>query len=80
MNNEQFLKELEGMPTGLTRKMKIGETEYAIQQLTPSNPGLTMKDIQEHNIEARGFDTGYAEAVQDYKKWRNKLYLKIKGL
>lgn len=80
MTKEDFIKILEEMPTGVTRKLKIGETEYALTQFQKSQPELTMEDIKAHNIEAKGWDSGYETAVEKYREWRNKIYLQLKNL
>lgn len=80
MTTEDFIKILEDMPMGLSRKMKIAETDYALKQFKKSQPKLTMEDIKEHNIEAKGWDDGYEGAVTQYREWRNKIYLQLKNL
>lgn len=81
MTNEKILEMLEEIPLGLSRKLKVGENDYALSQLQKNdNPKWTMKDIKEHNIEARGWDEGFAAAMEEIKKWRNEKYLEIKNL
>jgi hypothetical protein len=75
-----FLELLENMPVSIKHKLKIGENKYALKQLRESNLGLTMQDIKNHNIEMEGFAKGYEDAVNDYKKWRNQIYLTLKNL
>ncbi len=80
MNIEKFLKVLEDMPTGVCSKLKLGENENCLKKLKETQPALTMDDIKEHNIEAKGWDDGFKAAVEIYKKWRNKEYLIFKRL
>lgn len=68
------------MPTGVNCKLKIGENDYALKAMRKTYPKITMDDIKLHNVEANGYDEGYAEAVKKYKEWRNKIYLELKGL
>lgn len=77
---ELVLNILEGMPTSTKHKLKIGENDYALEQLRKTQPKLTMQDIRDHNIEMDGFADGYKDAVSDYKKWRNEVYLKLKEM
>lgn len=80
MQKEDFIKILEDMPTTYTSKMRIGENDYALKQLRKTQKNLTMEDIKEHNIEVRGWNEGYKEAVEEYREWRNKIYLQLKNL
>jgi hypothetical protein len=80
MDKEQFLKDLEDMPTGTRSRIKIGENENGLKFVRVENPKATMEDLKLFNAESEGFDEGYKEAVKEYIKWRNELYLKIKKL
>lgn len=80
MNAEQFLKELEDMPTGVRHTLKIGENERGLAFVKIENPGATMEDLKMYNAESEGYSRGFESAVKNYIKWRNELYLKIKGL
>lgn len=44
---------------GKSTHLKVGENEYACKQLK-----TTMQKIKEHNIEAKGWDDGHADAVK----------------
>ena len=70
-----MLKILESMPTGLRKRLRVGENKMACEELK-----CTMENIKIHNAEAEGFDRGYESAIRDIKKWRNKVYLKIKEM
>lgn len=74
----ELLKILEEMPTGTSRKLKIGENDYALEAIKKSQPEITMQDIRDHNHEARGYDEGFKDAVEKYKEWRNEQYLILK--
>lgn len=79
---EDFIKILEEMPLGLARKIKIGENDYALKMVKkmPGNEHATMESLHEHNIEMKGWDAGYEEAINRIKDWRNEQYLKLKNL
>lgn len=82
MNKDDFLKILEEMPLGLTMKLKIGENEFALEQVRrmPGNKDVTMEDIKAHNKGCEAWEEGYKEAIEKIKSWRNDRYLEIKGL
>ena len=82
MNNDDFLKILEGMPLGLTMKLKIGENEFALKMIRkmPDNKNATMEDLKRHNEECTAWEEGYKAAIERIRSWRNEKYLEIKGL
>lgn len=74
---EDVLKELEEMPSGTIRKLKFANIEAAKSHLERD---VTEIEFAEHVAEIRGYEEGYADAVEKYREWRNDLYLKIKKL
>ena len=59
---EAAREKLKGL--GLSRKMSIAETDFALSLLRKGQPELTMEDIKLHNAEAEGFNLGFEEAMK----------------
>jgi len=79
---DEFIKILEGMPLGLTSKLKIGENDYALEMVRkmPGNKHATMESIKRHNEDCKQWEEGFADAIKKLKEWRNEQYLKLKNL
>lgn len=80
LRRQGAIEALEKFSRGKSRKMKIAETDFALSELRKNdNPGITMRDIQDHNIEANGWDDGYGTAIDDITKWRDEQLAALKA-
>ena len=69
------------MPLGISSRLKIGENEYALKELSKAdNCEYTMQHIKDWNNKAEGFDEGFKSAIDKMREWRNEQYLILKGL
>lgn len=80
--SEEILEMIEKAPLGLTRKLKIGVNNYALEMVrkTPGNEYATMEDIKEYNEKMKEWDKGYETAINKLKKWHSDCLSQVKAL
>lgn len=82
MTKEEIIEELKVMPLWKTMKLKIGENEEGLRFVREhcGFPDATMEDVRRHNEDCKQWENGFAAAMEEIRKWRNALYLKIMDL